>query len=127
MKHDAVRQSCPFWLTALALSLIAFSAAPAVDCPVACNDFNACTIDSCDTTTGTCRFDPLNCDDHNPCTTDSCANFAGFGCLHFSVSDGTACDDGNSCTTGDACSSSKVVGIGFRGCTTAMVRNRGNR
>ena len=56
---------------------IAFPLAPAaplvpeIACP-SCDDLNGCTIDSCDTSTGTCRHDPLNCDDQNPCTIDSC-------------------------------------------------------
>ena len=44
---------------------------PALDCPP-CNDFNPCTVDTCDTTTGTCRHEALSCDDGNPCTTDTC-------------------------------------------------------
>src|SRR3989449_7059216 len=69
---------------------------PAVDCP-SCDDFNFCTVDSCDTATGTCRHDPLNCDDGNRCTTDACDNdpdTARQGCFHLTLPDGTACDDG---------------------------------
>jgi len=77
--------------------------APEAACPTDCNDFNACTIDSCDTTTGTCRHVPRSCDDHNPCTNDLCFSSTTGGCAHVPVTAGTACDDGSSCTTSDAC------------------------
>ena len=82
------------------------SVTPTLTCP-SCEDYNSCTVDSCDTTTGTCRHDPLNCDDGNPCTSDSCdsIDFPG-GCRHTSLSAGTVCDDGNSCTQGDVCDGS---------------------
>jgi hypothetical protein len=91
--------------------LIAFlftaSPAAAIDCP-SCDDFNFCTIDSCDTTFGTCRHEPRSCDDGNPCTTDGCVNnFNNIGfCSHQIVPTGTSCDDQDSCTQGDACNSS---------------------
>src|SRR5947199_10671112 len=63
----------------LALSIVALPShdpcaatiAPQMSCP-SCEDFDSCTVDSCDTTTGTCRHDPLDCDDGNPCTADTC-------------------------------------------------------
>ncbi|HXH28524.1 MAG TPA: hypothetical protein VNL37_05725, partial [Candidatus Polarisedimenticolia bacterium] len=67
------------------------SVVPALACP-SCEDYNACTVDSCDTTTGTCRHDPLNCDDGNPCTNDTCDPYQ--GCLPLLLPAGTACDDG---------------------------------
>jgi Dictyostelium (slime mold) repeat len=83
---------------------------PALDCP-SCDDFNRCTVDSCDATTGTCRHDPLSCDDNNPCTMDSCDS-SSFpfprGCVHDLASAGTACSDGSTCTTGDICDGSGV-------------------
>jgi len=101
-------------LSLLVFLLAALSAPPAraqgpaldLACPD-CNDFNGCTVDSCDTATGTCRHDPLSCDDHNPCTIDSCnpGSFGPPGCGHVAVPAGTACDDGSSCTTSDACTS----------------------
>lgn len=76
---------------------------PALDCPD-CNDFNSCTVDSCDTGTGTCRHDPRSCDDANPCTIDSCdPNFEIGGCRHAPAEIGTACDDGRACTLADVC------------------------
>ena len=82
---------------------------PEVACPD-CNDFNPCTADSCDSSTGTCRHDPMNCDDQNPCTTDSCVagNFPGAGCRHSMLPVGAACDDSMACTTADACNASGV-------------------
>src|SRR5262249_38248064 len=100
-----------FVLLLLALPVVPARAqgpAPEVACPD-CNDFNSCTVDACDTTTGTCRHDPLSCDDHNPCTNDVCPGQGSFGfCNPALVPAGTVCDDGSSCTTADACSSSGV-------------------
>src|SRR5256885_1029046 len=66
---------------------------PALDCPP-CDDFNPCTVDSCDVANGTCRHDPLNCDDGNSCTVDS----GSIVCQ----GDSTLCDDGDPCTQ-DTC------------------------
>src|SRR2546427_328802 len=84
------------------------SVAPALDCP-SCDDFNPCTVDSCDVANGTCRHDPLNCDDGNSCTVDSCSfdpshPGSGGGCVHETQPAGTACDDGLVCTIDDICS-----------------------
>src|SRR5213594_4429148 len=69
------------------------SVAPSLDCP-SCDDFNACTTDSCDTTTGTCRHEPLSCDDGNPCTSDVCDPSPTFGgCRHAPAGTGSLCDD----------------------------------
>ncbi len=82
--------------------------APELTCP-SCEDFDFCTIDSCDTTTGTCRHDPRDCADSNPCTTDSCVDFQGVfpgQCNHVIVPAGTTCSDGNPCSVADSCQSS---------------------
>jgi len=43
-----------------------------------CDDNNACTIDSCDTTTGNCTHTPRSCpSDNNPCTHDLCSPSTG--------------------------------------------------
>ena len=82
---------------------------PALECP-SCDDFNRCTVDSCDAATGTCRHDPLSCDDGNPCTADTCfilpLDPQLGGCRHTDEAAGTACSDGLSCTTGDICNGS---------------------
>src|SRR5882672_8524972 len=80
---------------------------PALDCP-SCDDFNPCTVDSCDVANGTCRHDPLDCDDGNSCTLDSCSfdpshPGSGGGCVHETQPAGTACDDGLVCTIDDIC------------------------
>ncbi|HEU4400519.1 MAG TPA: hypothetical protein VFT43_00305, partial [Candidatus Polarisedimenticolia bacterium] len=79
-------------------------ATEALTCP-SCDDFNACTIDSCDTTNGTCRHDPRSCDDHNPCTADSCDPRPEpyGGCRRAFLPTGSTCDDGNACSSNDAC------------------------
>ncbi len=95
-----------------------------------CDDFQPCTTDSCDATTGLCTHVnladttvctnsvpctvsesclvgvcqggvPKNCDDSNVCTTDACTVATGV-CTHASLS-GTACTDGNVCTPNDIC------------------------
>jgi len=86
---------------------------PEFTCPP-CNDLNACTIDSCDTARGICRFEAVSCDDGNPCTSDPCygdpqgSPCGQAGCCHLSLSN-IACDDRNSCTGGDHCSSGTCV------------------
>lgn len=51
-----------------------------------CNDNNACTIESCDSSSGkaTCSFTILDCDDNNNCTTDLCDPT--IGCHHQNIS-----------------------------------------
>ncbi len=82
-------------------------------CPP-CNSASECIVGSCDTATGTCRFDPiLDCEDGNPCTVENdvcCPNpyICGFlGCETYDVEPaGTLCDDGNPCTAVSACDGS---------------------
>lgn len=66
----------------------------------ACDDGVPCTVDSCDTESGTCvhAVDDAACDDGVPCTDDSCD--AATGCVF--APDATACDDGVACTV-DTC------------------------
>jgi len=78
----------------------------ALTCP-SCFSANRCVIDSCDSTTGTCRHDPRSCDDGNPCTQDQCSEMA--GCWHIPLPDATPCDDGKTCTLGDSCSAGVCV------------------
>ena len=79
-------------------------AAPELACPSAsCTDYNPCTVDSCDTSTGTCRHDPLSCDDSNSCTDDYCN--PQFGCAHANRPAGSSCDDGSPCSLNDTCRS----------------------
>lgn len=58
--------------------------------PLNCNDGNACTTDSCNTSTG-CVNTPINCDDGDPCTADSCD--PGSGCQNV----GPGCVDNDGC------------------------------
>jgi hypothetical protein len=90
------------------LSTHAASAAefrPELTCP-SCEDHNACTVDSCDPVTGTCRHDPLDCNDGNACTTDTCVRQVNGGCRHSFLASGSACNDGDACTAADACDGS---------------------
>src|SRR6266478_4797871 len=69
---------------------------PALTCPTSCLDGNACTIDSCDTTTGAW------CDDGNSCTQADACDGSGH-CIGTPQPVGASCDDGNSCTISDRC------------------------
>jgi hypothetical protein len=64
------------------------------------NDNNACTTDACNTSTGVITHTAVTTDDGNACTTDACNTSTG-SVTHTSVN----IDDGNACTT-DACNSS---------------------
>ncbi|MCO4760663.1 MAG: hypothetical protein KC502_04120 [Myxococcales bacterium] len=70
-----------------------------VGTPKACDDKIACTVDSCDKSTGDCKFKAADqtCDDGNPCTTGACSPSA--GCLQTVANEGGKCKDGDSCTT----------------------------
>ena len=111
--------------------------------PIACDDGNPCTNNSCGAATGctsavnnnpcddgnkctgsdTCvdggcaglALDiTVTCDDANPCTTDSCSPAA--GCGH--KANALPCDDGNPCTKGDTCAASQCeAGINLCACT----------
>ena len=61
-----------------------------------CDDGVACTADSCDLSTGSCRNVTADaaCDDGIGCTTDTCT---ASGCQNAPAA--AACSDGNSCTT----------------------------
>lgn len=91
-----------------------------------CDDFNDCTVDSCDPEDG-CQYEyvegapcedgdlctdgdlchsgvcipggPLNCNDGKMCTTDVCSTY--IGCKH--INNNLLCDDGDPCTVGDQC------------------------
>lgn len=98
--------------------------------PLACDDQDPCTIDTCDPVMGCASADapegspcpdgdacngtetcdamgacvpgmPLDCDDQNPCTVDSCDAMG--GCAHVDAADGTACSDGDVCNGEELC------------------------
>src|SRR5262245_2649749 len=98
--------------------------------PLACDDHNPCTANSCDPVLG-CVFAPVpdgtscpavgacshagiciagecnpgpvtDCDDGNPCTADSCNPNTG-GCTHVAAPNGTDCGDGNACNGAETC------------------------
>jgi hypothetical protein len=142
MKADGLRAGRSVLFPAVVLSAVALSAlwvsdlaarngprvpappVPAIACVVLCDDDNACTVDTCDTSTGQCVYtaiicndnigctadvcDPAlgcsfayACDDNDACTDDSCTDPGPAGqCVHTTHS----CNDGNPCTT-DACHS----------------------
>ncbi len=68
-----------------------------------CEDGDACTT-STSCVAGKCTGTAVACDDKNACTLDSCEPKA--GCLH-NVTTGE-CSDGLNCTTGDLCSAAGV-------------------
>jgi RHS repeat-associated protein len=67
----------------------------------ACSDGNACTAnDSCQA--GTCTGgSPVATNDSNPCTADSCDPSGGV--LHTPLPTGTSCSDGNACNGNETC------------------------
>jgi hypothetical protein len=84
--------------------------------PKDCSDGRACSVDSCDTTTGQCLNDlnacacsvDADCNDNNPCTDDICNQDSGT-CSNI-PNDTNTCDDQNACTSADHCSSGLCVG-----------------
>jgi hypothetical protein len=86
-------------LLVAALTLTVSSPGVAIDCPP-CADQNDCTIDACDTTTGTCTHTSYSCNDNNDCSFDFCR---GDGTCTHSPHAGGVCSDGNPCTWDDHC------------------------
>jgi len=83
-----------------------------------CDDGEFCTIqDTC--SDGVCGGIPNPCDDSNACTTDSC-NSSAAQCEHDNVDDGTGCDDGLYCTVDDVCTGGNCTGAD-RDCADANV------
>ncbi len=70
-----------------------------------CNLSDLCHIDLC--FSGRCGQGPSTCDDFNPCTTDTCDPTTG-ACTH--INNTAPCNDGNACTVGDICSSGTCQG-----------------
>ncbi len=64
----------------------------------ACDDGNACTLQSACSETTCAALTQANCDDSNPCTDDGCD--VGDGCWHQPVANGTACGAGLQCKGG---------------------------
>ncbi|MCA9516309.1 MAG: hypothetical protein KC635_15310, partial [Myxococcales bacterium] len=111
-----------------------------VGTPIACDDGNECTADTCDVDLGcqhapldavacsvdacstgdTCsagvceRGDAVDCDDGNDCTADSCDPVD--GCVHAPTNEGGGCEDGLFCTVGDTCQAGACVAGGARDC-----------
>jgi len=78
--------------------------------PVVCNDGNACTTDTCDTTTG-CVFTPIPCPLPDQChlLPGTCDPTSGV-CSYPSKPNGTPCDDHNLCTKKDTCQAGICTG-----------------
>ena len=72
--------------------------------PLACDDGDVCTQDSCLPDAGGCLHAPLLCDDQKPCTLDECK---GGKCVHVALLGG--CDDGDACTAPDLCAKGACV------------------
>ena len=71
-----------------------------------CVDNDACTIgDHCQE--GVCIGLPIACDDDNPCTDDTCDGLGGCK-AEFNLA---PCDDGNPCTVADTCTQAECVGF----------------
>jgi hypothetical protein len=96
---------------------------------LACDDADACTVDSCDPVDG-CQHSAASCDDGVACTVDSCDPV--LGCRHASAcvpgevcnaatglcesrcATSSECDDANACTT-DTCSGGNAFALRLNG------------
>ncbi len=79
-----------------------------------CNDANACTTgDACNGAGACIAARPLACDDGNDCTADSCDPAT--GCVHGVTNEGARCDDRNPCTTDEMCTAGRCVGVAVEG------------
>lgn len=99
----------------------------------ACNDGDACTVDSCNVALGLCVntespaiaagtcCNPANnaragLDDGDPCTDDTCSLGGNRGVPeHDPAADGSACDDDNPCTGSDECVGGLCAGTNVNG------------
>lgn len=74
--------------------------------PLACQDSNPCSLDTCDKATGSCKYESVSaavvCDDGLACTTEACNSVQ--GCSYAPVD--SKCGDGLDCTT-DRCALGK--------------------
>ncbi len=82
--------------------------------PLACDDSDACTVDSCDAITG-CGHLAISCDDGEVCTADACDPFV--GCVHTNST--APCDDADTCTLTDVCRAGACVGLNPLACHDA--------
>lgn len=74
-----------------------------------CSDVSVCDYGSCDPGT------PPSCDDYNPCTLDSC-NVATDNCTHTNYAVGTPCDILGSCYVNSVCNATGVCSGGNHVC-----------
>ncbi len=66
---------------------------------ITCDDGDPCTGNACNSATG-CMFPPVSCDDEDPCTTDACE--PGVGCVYEEVAcPGACCGVGGGCSVVD--------------------------
>ncbi|MEY3013489.1 MAG: hypothetical protein RIT45_2224, partial [Pseudomonadota bacterium] len=68
----------------------------------ACNDGDLCTTSDACNSSGVCVGKAIDCDDKIPCTLDTCDSTKGT-CSSIPQKPGFPCEDGNLCTTGDTC------------------------
>jgi len=76
-----------------------------------CADSSICTMDTC-IVDNVCewKYDFNACDDFNPCTIDSC-DMKSDSCMNQYQPDGFVCDDGNENTIEDQCQAGVCVGV----------------
>ena len=76
----------------------------------ACDDNDACTINTACGADGSCVGEAVVCDDGNPCTDDFCD--PNVGCVFTVLEDGVDCDDGDACKVATKCSAGVCTGGG---------------
>jgi hypothetical protein len=73
-----------------------------VGAELACPDAgDLCTLDECDEKQGGCVHTAIVCDDFNPCTIDTCDPTT--GCVYTKREEGERCTDMFQCTSNDRC------------------------
>ncbi len=91
-----------------------------VNANAACSDGNACTVgDLCQA--GACASGPATtCEDGNSCTVDGCSTVTGACVFDGAVQNGKGCDaDASVCTVGDSCASGACKAGSALGCDDA--------
>jgi len=79
------------------------SATVTVTHPSACNDGNACTIDTC--SSSGCIYTPITCNDGNVCTADTCS---GGNCVYTPIPGCSLCSTAD-CPTPSGCQSKNCI------------------
>ena len=99
VSYSVVQQSAPGVLLA--------SYATSFEALNLCDDFNACTLDTCSPTLG-CQHTPITCNDGNVCTVDTCD--PAIGCVYTPGNAGTVCRaTAGDCDVAETCTGASAI------------------